>query len=158
MRNATLKKVQAYLNKIPNIGNGGCGISALAIYMWLKANGQLCKDTRFVYLYRCEGDYKSNCKIAKRLKKNINIRTLPTAPYHAILFHNGNYIDCTGTNPVELSEADHFQEDIDDMQFVIQSINNIADWNSEFERDPYINKIEKHLNIDLHIENYLPEW
>lgn len=46
-----LKQVLEYLNDIPRINHGGCGVSALATYRWLEQNyGN--RDIEIIYCYK----------------------------------------------------------------------------------------------------------
>jgi phosphotransferase system glucose/maltose/N-acetylglucosamine-specific IIC component len=47
----TFKEVRDYLSGIPAISRGGCGVAALAMYLWLKKNNKLSDGFEFVLLY-----------------------------------------------------------------------------------------------------------
>ena len=51
----TFDEVLNFLSNIPSINCGGCGISALAMYRWLKKHGKTTEETAFYYL---ENDYE----------------------------------------------------------------------------------------------------
>lgn len=145
----TLHKVLVYLSKIPSINCGGCGISALAIYRWLEKENLLIKNpkvkkhnTRFVFLYEntCKYIYHNN-KIAI---KNLDADAI--APNHAVLFHDGDYIDAKGI--VDVSSYKWIQN-ISNEEFIVRANNNLEYWNSEFDRNNYLKAIENRLEIDL---------
>lgn len=146
-RPKTLKGVLGFLNRIPYINFGGCGISALAIYKWLEKRDQLKEDTRIVYYYNDENDYKTNYRLAKTRRKYKS--ELPLAPSHAVLWHDGKYIDSAGEN----NEYFNYEQYIKNPEFVLQSINNKGDWNWTFDRCN-IPKIESGLDIKLNIKGW----
>jgi hypothetical protein len=144
-----LDQVLKYLSRIPRINNGGCGVSALAIYRWLEKEKLLIKnsilkhkDTRFVFLYEFDNEhlFKNN----KKAINNPNVEAI--APNHAVIFHKGNYIDCDGT--VNISRYEWIQN-IRNEEFILRANNNVDYWNPDFDRNKYIKLIEKRLNINL---------
>ena len=132
-----IDQVQKYLNSIPNINAGGCGISALSIYRWLKKNNKL-DDTKFIYLYREKYRYLNNSSILK--KKNGK----PQAPSHIALLYDGQFIDSSG----EIKLTYGWVQIIDEEEFLKETLNNLNDWNNMFDRNN-IPKIEGYLGIDL---------
>ena len=123
----TLRQVQNYLRQIPCINMGGCGISALTMYRWLKEHGQLTKNTKFIFLYTDDSqyDYFNN----KRVMENGS--GSPVAPSHVVLYHRGKYIDCRGER--DIFEFDYTQN-VQDEKFVVRTNNAIGTWNDYFER------------------------
>jgi hypothetical protein len=145
----TINDVFAYLAWIPYINLGGCGISALAIYRWLEKENLLIKNpiskgqnTRFVFLY--EGNGKHIFDNNKEAIKDIN--TEPIAPNHAVLFHDGNYIDVDGIIDVSTYK---WMQNISNEDFIIRANNTVDYWNPSFDRNKYLRLIEKRLGIDL---------
>lgn len=134
----TLEQVQEYLNGIPCINCGGCGVSAISMYKWLKKhdNGRV----KFVYLYTSRTTYLNNEAILR------NKRTgKPEAPSHCCIYYDGQFLDSKGQ--VDMERYNWFQI-IDEPDFVEKSIQNEDSWNESFDRDN-IPKIEKKLEIDL---------
>jgi hypothetical protein len=134
-------KVKRYLNSISGIGNGGCALSALAMYRWLKKNNKLTPETYFYYCYLgyCdESFYKQNARALENKDR-------PTGCMHAILYHKNKYFDCEKL--VDISQYKWLQKIVDE-KFVVESFNNIDCWNNMFNRD-CISEIQRILDIDL---------
>jgi len=131
--------VLSFLNKIPAINNGGCGISALAMYRWLKKNGQLKPDTNFIYLEDDDSYYEQNMQYLKGEAE------LPTSCYHVLINHDNNKYDSRG---IQVSDTYKYKYSVD-IDFLIKSINNRLKWYYNFNRDNCIPLIEKGLDIDL---------
>jgi hypothetical protein len=145
----TLEEVFKYLAWIPRINNGGCGISALAIYRWLEKENLLIKNpilkyknTRFVFCYEkyCKSIMQNNKKAVK------NLDTPPIAPNHAVLYHMGEYIDADGIVDISTYE---WMQNITEEEFIVRANNNVDYWNPDFNRNKYLGLIEKKLDIDL---------
>ena len=153
---STFEEVQNYLSVIPYINYGGCGISALAMYRWLKKHNQL-KHTKFVYLY-CKNSEETYVRNQKTLKGELNN---PLAPSHVILLHDGKQIDIE----FESDTVYYFRHVVEDERFLIKTINTLESWNADFNRKVYVRMIEKKLGIDLsdiissekQIDNYYQE-
>lgn len=136
-----LKQVQKYLSEIPNINRGGCGISALSMYRWIKDNERI-GNTKFVFLYiGDEGKerYLNNQKILRDKDKKAQ------ACSHICILYMGEFIDSDGE--VDVSDYDWIQI-IDEEEFIKRALSNTKDWNILFNRE-YINNIENELEIDL---------
>ena len=137
-----LDDVRAYLDNVQWINHGGCAIAALAMYRWLKVNGQLTPDTKFAYLYNwtSQAHYQTNL----RALEGADIK--PSSCSHAVLIFNGRYLD---------SETEQYPQDfslshtIDTEDFMLASINNIDQWNYKFDRSRNIRSIERDLGISL---------
>lgn len=133
-------QVRNFLNNIENINCGGCGISALAMYRWLKKHGQTTEQTTFCFL---ENDY-SNHKTNQEYHTNKEV--VLRASCHILLFYDGQTIDSNGYhstcsydyNLVEKSE-----------EFLLAMINNVWTWNFMFNRKEHVKNIAKTLGIDL---------
>jgi len=136
----TLKQAQKFLSKIPNINDGGCGVSALSLYRWIKDNLEI-GNTKFVFLYpKDEEDrYKNNSRAL------INEDDEAEACDHCCLFYKNEFIDCDG---VELLDRYEWIQMIDQEDFIKRALENVGDWNSCFDRRQ-IKNIEKGLGIDL---------
>jgi len=138
----TLQEVRNYLADINYISNGGCGIAAYAMYLWLKKNDQLTDDFKFVFLYNGWGDeeyYENNLRVLK------NRDGIPVAASHIGIFHNGIHMDCE--SEIKLTRYKHIQF-IEDEEFLVNALKSNS-WNHLFDRDKQIPIIEKALDIDL---------
>ena len=142
MDETTLEKITA-LNRVLGINCGGCAISMLAIYRFLKAHKKLKRGEKFVYLYsRTDLFLKQNQKYLEKGEGN------PSSCAHAVLFHDRKLWDSTG----EFNNfyAEHLELDVCQYEsFVVHSINNKIAWCSAFERDISVPEIEKILNVEL---------
>ena len=135
----TLKEVQKYLNQIDNINTGGCGISALAMYRWLKKNDQL-QNTKFVYCYSSKDVYLNNSNVLR------NKSGKASATSHAVLLHDGQFIDSKGIKDISIYG---WVQIIEEEEFIIKTLNDdVSEWNSYFDRNNIV-KIEQELGIDL---------
>lgn len=148
--NQSFNDLIIYLSKIHNIHCGGCGISAYIMYKWLKINELLPENFIFVYCYRNgeEVSKKTNQKILKNQKKN----SKGVAPCHIGIMINNKFIDCSS----ELSKKLYtYTQDIDKDKdwFILNTINNINTWNTDFNRKN-IKKIEKKFKLELSEINY----
>lgn len=62
-----LNDIKNELDCIPAINWGGCGLSALAMYRWLKDNDKLVGDEFFVFLYvDYDHNFETNDKILSK--------------------------------------------------------------------------------------------
>lgn len=140
MKLKSLSSVQKFLSKIENIGEGGCGISALAMYRWIKEKGEI-ENTKFVFLYNYSDKdrYINNKRVLRDEEEEAQSST------HCVLLYKGDFIDCDGK--FNVSKYGWIQI-IDEEDFIKRALDNVEDWNSAFDRRN-INKIEKKLGIDL---------
>lgn len=131
--------VVRYLNTIKDINNGGCGISALAMYRWLKLRG--VNDISFVFLYKIK-DYDAYEENLCYLRSGIG---RPTSASHVCLKYGNRLVDSrgviTGRNYI-------IHQNINDVDFIVMSIMNHGKWNYLFSWSEIIN-IERELNIKL---------
>jgi len=135
-----LEEVQEYLGNLAYINSGGCAISALVMYRWLKKNKKLSRKTCFVYL---DSDERMHADNKKSLENNIGT---PSSCSHVVLLHKNNFIDCYGEYD---KQKYSYQLKIKSEEFVVKAINNVSAWNPIFNRKQQIPKIAKHLDIDL---------
>jgi hypothetical protein len=136
-----LKDVQQFLNSIPNINCGGCGISALAMYRWLKKNDRLKDEkAKFIFCYKSynEDKFLNNEEVLKKGEGNIK------APTHVVIHFKKRYIDSEGT--VDIREYKHRQH-IEDEDFMVKT-NNSSGWNEMFNRC-HLENIQGFLGIDM---------
>lgn len=134
----SLGEVMDFLSRIPSINSGGCGISALAMFRWLKKHNSL-KNTKFVYFHFSMGELNDNSDALKN-------GTKLNAPPHCVLMHDYILIDADGE--VDEREWGEHSLIIEDESKVVDSINS-DDWNPSFEREHWVPIIEKKLGIDL---------
>lgn len=133
------------LNKIPELNNGGCGISALSMYRWLEKNNYLQGDEKFLFLYRRNDDFYENNKMA--LSNNAEFCSCA----HILFYFNGSFYDSNG-------KQNHHVHDLRSLYKVkhtvtedqlIEAINNRVTWNNDFRRSKYVSVIENKLGISL---------
>ena len=151
VREANAKKYQAefevvrgILSQIPYINEGGCGISSLAMFMWLEERKLLGKDTKIIYLSNWSHEHDTNARFIKGGTNEIDSCS------HAIMYHNGKYLDCE-----EEIDVDRYLFRLDIPQkktkhFILNSLR-FASWNSRFDRKTQVPIIEKKLNLKLNI-------
>ena len=135
MKLETLTDVTKYLDSIPDINSGGCGVAALAIYRWLKKQG---KKSQIVFGY---GGW--NCGFSRNESLKNGTNETPSACSHAVVLYNGNYYDSNG----ESIDPPYSQNHSLPIWVVVKTLNT-RDWNSEFDRR-YIRQIAKDLNVNL---------
>lgn len=140
----TLVEAQEFLNTIPNIHNGGCGYSALALYEVLQQNGD-AKHAQFVYVYASweEDRYENNSNVLKYRKG------VPEAPMHVCLYYKGHFIDCTGVIDENVEEEGNKLHYIKRKQFVKDTLKNKETWNDMFSRYGNLKRIKETLGVKL---------
>lgn len=142
----SLDQVRNFLDTLPNINAGGCGISAYAMYLWLKERNMLTKDFRFVFLHcsYSKEDYLHNKQVLQEEESSEK----PVAPEHVGVHFNGKLIDSSGL--VKINKYKMFLdiplEKAED--YIINSLNT-NNWNSMFNRPNMVKIIEKELNISF---------
>jgi hypothetical protein len=136
----TLQEVQDYLHYLPFVNFGGCGLSALAMYRWLKKHNMTSGRTNFYFLNDTASLHSNN----KRCLAGKNDR-LPCACGHVVLRHKGVYIDCHGEYDITKYR---YKLKIKE-KFLVEALNNLSAWNSNFPRKLAAPRIEKKLNISL---------
>jgi hypothetical protein len=136
----TFEDVRKFLNSIEDINCGGCGVSALSMYRWLKKHNQL-DDTKIVLMYdSCEKQEYLNNKKVLRQKDGV-----PIAPSHCCICQDGEFVD--STDKLKIAEYKWFQI-INEEDFLRKVIVEGQYWNSMFDRKN-IKIIEDKLEIDL---------
>jgi len=136
----TLKDVQEFINSIPDINSGGCGVAALAMYRWLKKNDMLKKTTMFHFLHSYDGYlYETNKRYVEKNEGK------PSACSHIGLIHGNRTIDCEGfINTREYK----YKIRTSNENMLVLAVNNVNDWNSMFDRK-HVKTIAKKLDIDM---------
>jgi hypothetical protein len=138
--NKEFKKALKYLNGIPDINRGGCGISALALYDIAKANG---KKPKIVYLYSWMDD--DSYQMNERYKKGKSGEASSCA--HVLVKVGKKYYDSTGS--IKAKEIETYSK-VDEgikRNHLIASIKNVNEWNPCFKRKKWLPKIKKELSI-----------
>lgn len=151
----TFESVVDFFAGISNINNGGCGITAYALYSWLENNNQLLDDTKIYYL---EDDTFGRYISPDNVFGNGNAFSCS----HAVLFHNGSWIDGDGffesyfdmptinkfwSEPIEYAVPNHIVHNF--MKFSLFGYGWEECWNNKFHRNKYLPKIEQELNLKL---------
>jgi hypothetical protein len=137
----TFDEVREFLSGIEYIHDGGCGVSALAMYRWLKKNHteKQMASIKFVYI-----EYDED--MIYEHKENLAEGYWIDAPCHCVLLYKGELIDAEGY--VDVNEWGDATLEISDEQVIVDSLVNGC-WNSCFDREKWIPIIEKELGIDL---------
>lgn len=150
---AQFKAVQDFLNEIPAINYGGCGLSAYAMFLWLQKNNMLTEDTQIVFLHHSysERDFQTNQSFYLQGVGN------PVAPEHVVIYRNGKYIDSSGVYTRANEYSFKLAVSLDRAEnFLVNSLND-NNWNSWFNRPCVAPMIEKELGItfraDMRREN-----
>lgn len=138
----TFKDVRKFLNSIDYINNGGCAVSALAMYLWLEKHGKLGRNNKIVYLYKSNNitSYAQNQRLIENNGGN------GSSCSHAVLKYRGRLIDCEE----KVNTKDYsYKQTFNDINLVRLTLNNVHSWNDSFERDKYIPLIEKTLGVKI---------
>lgn len=138
-----LHNALACLDSIPYINDGGCAVSALAIYRWCKDNGIEVNDRPFVILYDDEWDANRGDEIIEAG----DFASLPSP--HIVIEIDGELYDSTGCanhwlQALPVRATNQLNEDE-----LLQAINYKTFWNDLFDREYSIPKIEFGLSVDL---------
>jgi len=146
-RISSFKDVLLFLDTIEDINSGGCGISALSMHLWTKANRKTPYNFKFVSVYQ----YSSKDRYINNEMCLINNDSNFVAPTHVMYCINGRMWDSEGSQ----SMKDYpYSLIIESEENLITMINNEnAGWNNSFQRAIYVPYIEKVLNIDLSCVN-----
>ena len=139
------EEMREFLNSIPSINSGGCGVSALAMYRWIEKNmPDFLNKTVFHFFHRSKKHYDNNNAL---IKNNTYCNDL-VAPSHMGIEINGitPVLDCEK----KLSVKQYgFVIETPNQEVLINALNNIDTWNPMFNRKKAVPRIEQHLGIDL---------
>lgn len=141
----SFKKTRKFLDKIPSINRGGCGIAALAMYDAAKREG---KKPKIVYLYSwmCDTDLIER---NKRFKKGEEENA--AACSHVVIKLGKKYWDSEGK--VNLKNWKGFKKDEEiSRKHLIASIDNVDEWNDCFNREKWVPKIQKFFKKGTYVE------
>jgi len=136
------QNVRNFLDALPNINCGGCGISTYAMYLWLKKENQLPKDFKVVFLhhYYSKTDFLSNKRVLEEGEGKIS------APEHVAVNYKGQVLDSQGR--ISKGRFDYLLEiPLDKAEDYLVGSLNTDDWNSMFDRPMFTAIIEKELGI-----------
>jgi hypothetical protein len=144
----TLDDVRKFLARIPNLHNGGCGVSAIAMYRWLKKYTHNPR-VRFVLCYKAGSEvfFRRNSRFLSSDKDSY-----PTACSHAGIYYDDPAtmqtapIDARGYLPITNYEYTQVFRRAHPM---IAMVKEKGEWYDAFNRDKYIPIIEKRLGINL---------
>jgi hypothetical protein len=139
--NETFEDVKEFLSNIDSINCGGCGLSALVMYRWLKKYDKLTEDIKILFLDNDEYNYKNNKECMSNKQGTLK------APSHIVMLYDSFHIDCSGVQYNVAQRYDYILEVAED--YLVNSLNNVTSWNISFDRDEAISVIENNLHIDL---------
>lgn len=137
-----LSDVLCILNNIPFINRGGCGISALALYRWLKKNRVKVSHSPFVVL--CEDEYELMHNNAACENGDVDEIIIS----HVVIEFHGGLYDSEGRNG-DMIRSMPFRQDYQLNEGELLAIINTNAWNSLFDRSAWVDYIADNLDIDL---------
>ena len=136
-----LQEVQEFLDKIPNINRGGCGISAISMYRWLKKNKGI--KSKFIFLYGDDFVGRFISELNYICVQEGNLKDMD-GPYHIMLLVDNKIIDSSGEDiSYELVQDLNIDEEI---MITLLENNKI---NPEFNWKKWLPIIEFELEIQL---------
>lgn len=136
--------VRKFLDTIPSINAGGCGISTYAMYLWLKKMGLLNSDCGAIFLhYSYSADnFLTNKGTLEEGKGNLK------TPEHVAILYKGIIYD--STYEINPDSYDYMLavplDKVED--FLVQALNG-DDWNRRFDRPAAVKMIEETLQISF---------
>jgi hypothetical protein len=138
--------VRKFLARIPYLHDGGCGISALAMYRWHKKNTKLVNQ-RIVLCYIGQSSFRANSGYLAGLRGGY-----PSSVTHCGIIYDNR--ETHTTEPVDargfvaLSSYDYVHI-IKDESALLAMVNGGKHWNEKFNRGVNVPKIARRLGIDL---------
>jgi hypothetical protein len=141
LKQQSLSEVLGFLNSIPNINKGGCGVSALALYRWSKQRESVSKRP-FVFLYREDDALDADKNDSYFFNGDLDSAFVPA--HIAVELFDGTY-DSSGPDVLEWGLQQEYKLNESEL---IQILNKDG-WNEWFRREKYIPVIEQELGIDL---------
>lgn len=146
----TLEKLSKKLKVISYINLGGCGIAAYAVLKYLKIyHPELLKTISVVFCYEV---YLLSTYETNRLLLSTRARRYSIPTHIVIKVGKNKYFDADGFSSYrKYWKWVHMLPKTDEMSILLSTINNPRDswWNTYFDREKNIPKIEKALKIDL---------
>ena len=137
------EEMRAKLNKIPNIGMGGCGVAALTMYRWLKANDYNMHNVRFVMGYS-----NTSTSFKRNFSSYLNDDELICSCSHMGIIIQDTDFDITIDQSCRWYFDSYQHVHVVSEEYIMGAING-TNWNSDFDRKKYIPIIEKDLGINL---------
>lgn len=141
----TFSQARNFLDDIHAINWGGCAISALALYEWLRRNNRPIDDVKLVYLYSPDSEtFEANEKYFNGLSK------WASSCEHACLLYRGKLYDSRGVFDEDRQRRYCSRHIISftEKEFIKASLNS-DQWNSSFDRDNNVPRIQNVLGVDL---------
>ena len=139
--------LRKYLDNVDNINRGGCGLSALVMYRWLRERGI---KSEIIFLY--EFDYNE-------IYQNYDNGEYINTPFHVVLFKDGILIDSyTGEIPkfednmVNFTYGDN-EEDyyycFNVGEEILVDVLQNGNWNKQFDRNKNFYNIVENTGVYL---------
>lgn len=142
----SLQEVLDFLDNIPAINSGGCGVSAYAVYKWLEKNNSLSEDFAIIYLHRWGmGDMRTN----KKFLKGKSDRAVACS--HVVFRYLGMYYDSEGVYIKHIDQDTSVYIEAKDVDRFMKASLASNDWNRRFQRKQHVPSIEENLGIELGI-------
>lgn len=132
----TFASVREYLDDIPYINSGGCGIAALSMYRWLLKNEKVICYIKFYHRSLEDRDINQH-----RCSNNLFLR----APAHVTIEYMGKDYDSRGAYTGGMGSYYVLATENE----LVRSLNYADNWNDSFERYEWVDVIEEELEINL---------
>ena len=140
--NESFEDVREFLSNISCINCGGCGLSALVMYRWLKKYNKLEEGTKILFLDNDENNHLNNKECMS------NKQGVLKAPSHIVIALKDTYvIDCEHIQYNIGLRYDYILEVAEN--YLVECLNNLKSWNNMFDRNEAISNIENKLHINL---------
>ena len=133
--------VKEFLSNIDSINSGGCGLSALVMYRWLKKYNKLTEDVKIIFLDNDKYNHENNKECMTNKQGTLK------APSHIVMLYDSFHIDCSGVQYNVAERYDYILEVAED--YLVNCLNNVTSWNVAFDRNTALSVIENNLHIDL---------
>jgi hypothetical protein len=137
----TFEDVREFLHNITAINAGGCGLSALVMYRWLKKYDKLPEGTMILFLDNDYYNHENNKECLSNKQGTLK------APSHIVISLKEQYIDCANVQYNVRQRYSYILEVAED--YLVNCLNNIDTWNCMFDRNKAMKEIESELHIDL---------
>lgn len=142
----TLTTARNFLDTVNRINTGGCGISALAMYLCEKKKNNKEASERFMLCFESgeRDEYETNLRIMNNEEEGV-----PHVPFHIFYKKNGKYYDseCIRTKWRLEEVYDNLLEC--SLDYLIEIVAKGTNWNYKFDRGVEVPRIEKELQVDL---------
>jgi hypothetical protein len=139
--NESFEDVREFLNNISCINCGGCGLSALVMYRWLKKYNKLSEGTKILFLDNDLNNHLNNKECMS------NKEGVLKAPSHIVIVLEDTYMDC---EHIQYNVAHRYNYILEVAEeYLVACLNNLTSWNMMFDRNSAMSVIENKLHIDL---------